>query len=87
MINLEGDFNRLKAKSNEGAIFLTLPDNAQVDMEATGNEIQSEGLALTRVSGNEKLSKYRIGNGGASFQIETEGEIHVRGAGVLKDSF
>jgi len=83
MINLEGDFKRLKAKSNEGAIFLTLPENAQADVEATCDEIQGEGIAVTRVGGNEKLGKYRIGNGGASYQVETQGEIHVRGTGTL----
>ena len=83
MINLEGDFKRLKAKSNDGAIFLTLPENTQADVEATCDEIQGEGIAVTRVGGNEKLGKYRIGNGGASYQVETQGEIHVRGASTL----
>ncbi len=85
MINLEGDFNKLKARSNDGGIFLTVPDNAQADIEATTGDIHGEGIALTRISGNEKLSKYRIGSGGASFLIETGGEIHVRGAGALRD--
>ena len=87
MISLEGDFRKLTAKAGDGSIFLTLPDNVQADLEASRENIQGEGLILTRVGVSEKVSKYRIGNGGANFQIETGGEIHVRGAGVLKESF
>lgn len=87
MVYLEGDFRKLKARANDGAIYLTLLDKAQADIEATSSEIHSEGIELTRISGDEKLSKYRIGNGGATFQIETEGEIHIRSASSLKTSF
>ncbi|MEO6656544.1 MAG: DUF4097 family beta strand repeat-containing protein [Pyrinomonadaceae bacterium] len=86
-ISLEGDFNKLKARSSAGEIFLTLPENTQADIEANCAELRGEGIALTRTGGNGKLSKYRVGNGGALFQIETDGEIHVRGAAALSDSF
>lgn len=87
MINLEGDFQKLKAKASEGSIFVTVPDNAQADVEATCDDVQGEGLPFTRVSGNDKSSRYRIGKGGSVYQIETEGEIRVRALSTLKESF
>ena len=85
-ISLEGDFQKLKAHANIGSIMLTLPDDAQADIETTSSAIQGEGITLTRTGGDEKLAKYRIGKGGARFQIETDGEVKIRGAGTLRSS-
>ena len=86
-IMLEGDFQKLKARSNDGAIFITLPDNAEADLESNCSEIHGEGVDVVRVSSDEKLSKYRIGKGGTLWSIETEGEIQIRGASMLRENF
>lgn len=86
-INLEGDFRKLSAKAGDGSIMLTLPENASADILANRNELNGEGLTLTRVSGNDAQTKYRIGKGGPVYTITTEGEIRVRANGTLTDSF
>ena len=86
-INLEGDFSKLRAHAGDGSIVLTLSENASADIESNCDRIQGDGVEVVRVSGDENLSKYRIGKGGSLFKIETGGEIQVRGAGTLKESF
>ncbi len=86
-INLEGDFSKLHAHAGDGSIVITLPENASADIESNCDRIQSDGVEVVRVSGDENLSKYRIGKGGSLFKIETEGEIKIRAAGTLKESF
>lgn len=85
IINLEGDFKSLKARSADGAITLTLPENLSADIEANCEQIKGEGIRLSKLSTNESFTKYRLGNGGPLFQITTQGEIHVRGIGTLRD--
>lgn len=87
MISLEGDFRKLNAKASEGSIMLTLPENASADLVANCNEVSGEGIVLTRVSGTDGLTRYRIGKGGPTYTIATEGDIRVRGAGTLSESF
>ncbi|MFN2501347.1 MAG: DUF4097 family beta strand repeat-containing protein [Pyrinomonadaceae bacterium] len=85
MISLEGDFKKLVAKTDSGSVWLTLPDNASADLLSNCSQIRGEGIALTKVGGNEDLSKYRIGNGGAKFRIDTQGQIRIRSSRSLKD--
>jgi DUF4097 and DUF4098 domain-containing protein YvlB len=85
-VDLEGDFTDLKARTHEGHITLTLSEKASAEIEATRPDIVVDGIALVRVSGDEKLSRYRIGKGGRVFQLESEGTIRVRGAGTLRDA-
>ncbi len=87
MISLEGDFQKMLARSSDGPILLTLPEGTQADLDATCDQINGEGIALARIGGDEKLSKYRIGKGGSQFYIETQGAIRVRGSGMLQESF
>ncbi len=84
-INLEGDFKSLKAHSSDGSILLTLPENASANLETSSNTLKGEGIGLTPIG--EAGGKYRIGNGDALFQLRTEGEIRIRGAGVLTEIF
>ncbi len=85
MINLEGDFQKLSAHANNAPITLTLPASTQADLEANCPDVRGDGIPLTKVSSDEKRSKYlyRIGSGGSPFSVETSGEIRVQGAGLL----
>ena len=83
MVNLEGDFLRLTARADEGAITLTVPESLQANLDATCDQIRGEGISVTRTGGDEKLSHYRIGSGGPLFRIETSGEIRVRSSSLL----
>lgn len=87
MISLEGDFQKLRARSSDGPILLTLPEGTQADLDATCDQINGEGIALARIGGDEKLSKYRMGKGGSQFHVETQGTIRVRGSGMLQENF
>lgn len=87
MINLEGEFRRLNARGSDGSISLTLPEGTSADIEANCNELKGDGIALTRVSSTEEKTKYRVGSGGPLFQIQTDGEIQIRGAGMLRESY
>ena len=83
IMNLEGDFQSLKAHSGEGEITVTLPDGAGADLDSNCDAVQSEGIALTKVSSNEDRNRYRVGNGGASFRIDSQGEIRIRSVNSL----
>lgn len=84
MISLEGDFQKVNAVADDGAISLTLPENTSADLEASCDSLKGEGIQLTQLSTTPQKTKYRIGNGGPLFQIETNGDIAVRGAGMLR---
>jgi len=86
-ISLEGDFTSLKANTTDGAIVLTLPESTSAIIEANCDAVKSEGIALDRISTDENKSRYKIGKGGSLFQVSTGGEIRVRGAGALKETF
>ncbi len=86
-INLEGDFKSVKASATEGPITLSLPENTSADLEANCDDVQGEGITVSHLSGDATASKYRIGNGGARFQVKTGGKIRVRGTSVLSESF
>ena len=85
-ISLEGDFKSLSARASDGSIMLTLPENASADLTTNSENLRGDGIQFTRISGDETRTKYRIGNGGSPFQIHTDGEISIRGAGTLKES-
>ncbi len=86
MISLEGDFNKLTARGTEGAITLTLPEDASADLEANRPELVGDGIALQRISSDESTTRYRIGRGGAVFHIDTAGEITVRSSRSVSET-
>lgn len=86
-LNLEGDFKRLKARAVDGAITLTLSENAAADLTANCEQVRGEGISVTRVGGEEDAIRYRIGRGGAPFQINTTGAIIIRGASSLTEIY
>ncbi len=82
-MNLEGDFDSFNALASDGTIILTLPENADADLDAN-TEIESEGVNLIRPNAREKLR--RVGRGGAiyRFSVADAGRVLVRGANALK---
>lgn len=88
-LNLEGDFKRLKASAADGAITLVLPDNTSADLTANCDQVRGDGINVTQVSSDEEKEtfKYRIGRGGAPFQINTSGAITIRGASLLTEIY
>lgn len=86
-INLEGDFQKLKAHAEDGDIVLTLAEGVGADIESNSDDIQAESIVMIRMDKDEGRHQYRIGKGGAPFQIETGGEVRVRSANILKASF
>jgi hypothetical protein len=84
-IDLEGDFSKLSATGSDGSITLTLPENTSADLEANCPEIEGDGIELTRIRQGADKSLYRMGSGGAKFQIRTGGDIQIRGAGSIKE--
>jgi len=83
VINLEGDFRALNARSGEGDITVTLPDGAGADLDSNSETVESEGVALTKVGAKEDRHRYKLGGGGASFKIDSEGGIRFRSANTL----
>jgi len=41
---------------------------------------------MTRIRTSDEKSLYKIGSGGAKYQIRTSGEIKIRGINSIKDS-
>jgi len=76
-LNLEGDFSKLTANADSGDVVLTLPENTNADLDARDSEVTIDGLSLKRT--DEDTSKYRIGSGGKSYSVKTDGEVLVRG--------
>ncbi len=81
-MDLEGDFQKLSAQTNEGKIVLTLPENTSA-IFYSDVEIEAQGFNLTS---DEKDGMTRsIGNGNARFDINAaEGQVFVRNAKLLK---
>ena len=47
-------------------------------------DITGDAIAMTRIRQGADSSLYRLGAGGAKYQLRTEGEIKVRGANSIK---
>lgn len=76
VMNLEGDFQGLEAKSMEGTIILSLPANTNASFQ-TNAEIQGDGLNL--IPANGKTNFWQLGSGGTIYRLTTEeGKIIVR---------
>jgi DUF4097 and DUF4098 domain-containing protein YvlB len=86
MMNLEGDFENLSAQTVEGTIVLTLPENANADIESNSKTVIAEGFALNRVSEGKISSKWKIGSGGNNHRLNStaDGQVIIRSAGNLR---
>ena len=71
------------ARSGEGDITVTLPDGAGADLDSNSETVESEGVALTKVGAKEDRHRYKLGGGGTSFKIDSEGGIRFRSANTL----
>ncbi len=80
-MNLEGDFQSFNALAADGAIILTLPENADAVLEAN-TEIETDGLNLIRQNAREK--KWRVGKGGTIYRMSVGGgKVIVRSANTM----
>ncbi|MEP7038306.1 MAG: DUF4097 family beta strand repeat-containing protein, partial [Acidobacteriota bacterium] len=79
-INLEGNFQKLTVRTEDGSIILTLPEDTGANLTAN-QEITNEGLNLIK----QKENNWLINKGGANFQLQTaDGKIFLRNFDVLK---
>lgn len=80
----EGNFSALSAVTSDGEIYLTLPENADAEIESNVKKISTQGITLTRQNGGES-NRWQIGRGGAKYRLiaEEDGKITVRGKSAL----
>lgn len=81
MMSLEGNFEKITADAGDGAIILTLPDDINATLHANTEEVTAQGFDLLKDDGQEML--WRIGKGGANYDLRTGGQIVIRSAAQL----
>ena len=87
-ISLEGEFEKLSARSEDGAIVLTIPESANVGIRSNKNDIRAEGLPFVFVSATGNGSFYRIGKGGEDFILNSvAGDVLIRSTNSLRTTF
>lgn len=79
-INLEGDFRGLSARTADGTIILTLPENANANIESNRKDVTGEGFSLINQNDAKGNSMWKIGKGGENYQLYANdtGRIIVR---------
>ncbi|HSK70879.1 MAG TPA: DUF4097 family beta strand repeat-containing protein, partial [Pyrinomonadaceae bacterium] len=87
-ISLEGIFERLSARTDDGTIILTLPEDANANIESNLQEIQTEGISLNFLGEGKNTSRWKVGKGGANHLLFTtdRGQIFVRGTNYIAAS-
>ncbi len=81
-MDLEGDFQKLSAQTNEGKIVLTLPESVSATFNSDV-ELEAQGFDLVR--DDEDEMNWRIGKGDAKYNIiAADGQVFVRNAKLLK---
>ncbi len=85
--NLEGDFRGLSARTVDGAITLTLPENANANIESNRKDIVGEGVSLVYQGDGKSTSTWKIGSGGENHLLYTsaDGRVIVRSAKQLQN--
>lgn len=85
-INAEGDFQAFAARTVGGTIVLTLPENANVNIESNRKDLTGEGLTLAYQGDGNSTSRWKVGSGGANHLLHTtaDGRVFVRSANALK---
>jgi DUF4097 and DUF4098 domain-containing protein YvlB/uncharacterized membrane protein len=85
-MNFEGDFQKLSAQTADGIIILTLPENADANIESSGENTIGEGFTPNYADDGKSVSVWKIGKGGNSHRLLTtaDGRIIVRNANTLK---
>jgi hypothetical protein len=80
-ISLDGNFNSVTARTGDGAISLAVPPGSNFTVETNAEDtVINEGLLLTEdVTPTQRVRRWRIGNGGKIFVLNTgDGRIVVR---------
>jgi hypothetical protein len=82
---LEGDFQKISARTVDGSIVLTMPENADFNVESNLKTIETGGFDFQTLANAKSNSRWKIGKGGANFLLFTtaEGRISVRGKNNL----
>lgn len=86
---LEGDFENISAKANEGLFVLTLAEEINADITSNIKEVSGAGVKLVRADADvENAENYwRIGVGGRSYSFQMEsGKVIVRSREDLEAS-
>ena len=85
-MNFEGDFQKLSAQTVDGTIVLTLPENADANIESNDKDIIGEGFTPDYKDDGKSVSIWKIGKGGNNHRLFTtaDGKIIVRNANTLK---
>ncbi|MDQ2746330.1 MAG: DUF4097 family beta strand repeat-containing protein [Acidobacteriota bacterium] len=85
-MNFEGDFQNLNAETTDGTIVLTLPENANADIESNSKEIVGEGFTPNYTGDAKNGFVWKIGAGGSKHRLSAteDGRIIVRSANALK---
>lgn len=85
-MNFEGDFQNFSAQTVDGTIVLTLPENANVNVESNGEDTVGEGFTPDYKDDGNGVFVWKIGSGGNNHRLfKTEdGRLVVRNANVLK---
>ncbi|HXH68741.1 MAG TPA: DUF4097 family beta strand repeat-containing protein [Pyrinomonadaceae bacterium] len=85
--NLEGDFRGLSARTVDGTITLTLPENANANIESNRKDIVGEGVSLVYQGDGKSTSTWKIGSGGENHLLYTsaDGRVIVRSVKHLQN--
>jgi hypothetical protein len=88
MMSLEGDFENLSAQTVDGTIVLTLPENANVNIESNRKDIIGEGVTLDFIGDGKITSKWKIGSGGNNHRLYStaDGQVIIRSSNNLRAS-
>ncbi len=87
-MNLEGDFQKFSAQTLDGRIVLTLPENANANIESNRKNVTGEGIALELQGDGQNSSKWKVGSGGSNYLFNTtaDGEVIIRTTNALKSN-
>lgn len=85
-MNFEGDFQNLSAQTVDGKIVLTLPENANANIESNLRETVGEGFTPNYTEKAKDVFVWKLGKGGSNHKLyaAADGEIVVRNANFLK---
>jgi DUF4097 and DUF4098 domain-containing protein YvlB len=85
--NLEGDFRSLSARTVDGTIVLTLPEDANANIESNRKDIVGEGFSLVHQGDGKSTSTWKIGSGGEKHLLyaTADGRVVVRNAKQLQN--
>ena len=88
-MNLEGDFQKINAQTVDGTIVLTLPENADANIESNRKDIEAEGISLAPLGDKKDVSVWKVGNGGSVYRLYTTagGQVFIRCSSNLRASF